>query len=148
MNKGQIAFIGRNSAGEVVQVCSARIRCASAATAEAIALRETVRYVVHNAIVDAVIESDAQTVVQVINGHQELRNCEYASVVEEIQALMADVSQSNLLITFVPRQANSVADWISKCDSLISNMDLLCNTHSELVQLLHIDVMSASFSEE
>ena len=113
-HSGQIAFIDRVWKGEVVHVSSARMRCSSAATAEAITIREAIRFVVDHDITDAVIESDTKTVVQVINDKPAAVNWEYASVIEEILTLLTSSSHRQILFKFVHRQANVVADWLSK----------------------------------
>ena len=62
-NRGKTTVIGRNHKGEVIQVMVARISCSSPAAAEALAIRDAVRYVVDQGLQDVVIKSDAKTVV-------------------------------------------------------------------------------------
>ena len=144
LNRGQIAVIGRNRVGEVIHVISVRNKKnPSAATTEAIAIKVAVRFALENGAQEAVIESNALTVVKQINERQTLINWEYAVVLEEIQNMLSANRQRGLNIQFISRQANGVADWIARSSTLISVRDILCNSHKQLSYLIRQDALYA-----
>ena len=85
-------------------MASSNIGSLSAATIEAMAIREAIRFVTYHDIPDAIIESDAKMVTQALNKDPLMIALEFGAIVEEIISLVAGFSCNNLKFRYIPRQ--------------------------------------------
>ena len=135
-NTGRLVVIGRDNNGKVLHVATANIKCCSAAAAEAIAIREVVRFMGNFNIHGAIAESDTQVIISAINKGFDNVTWEYDVVLQDIQTLAAELGNGSIVFRHISRQVNQVTDWLSKCEILISINDIICNSHNKLSCLL------------
>ena len=88
------------------------------------------------------VESDSLLVVNICNMQSSIIPWEIRAIVEEIHILKNRLQNCN--IRFLPRDANSVADWLSKNVASVFCEGIMSRVPEELSHLLVVDVNSYS----
>ena len=85
--KGGLAFIYKNYRGKVIKAEAKTQSCSLALVAEALAIRERICFDNNYGISNAIIESDAKNVVQMLTIDIEEPDWEVTAVVDEIKII-------------------------------------------------------------
>ena len=82
--------------------------------AKTLAIREAARYVKHHNVQRVIIELDSKTAILEINKGKDLTFWEVIVIVGEIQSIKEDMSSSETHFSYIKREQNEVANWLSK----------------------------------
>ncbi|GLT36788.1 hypothetical protein SLA2020_111440 [Shorea laevis] len=107
-----LAMVGRNSKGEIyfgnIWLCSAL----SPLMAEALVLFKAIKVVANMGIQYAFFESDNQILISCLKQHDKPIPWEAKTLILSCRQLWKD--HPEFMFSFVPREANKVADWVAK----------------------------------
>ncbi|KAG5515010.1 hypothetical protein RHGRI_036147 [Rhododendron griersonianum] len=135
-NHGDILV--RDENGSVVEINHGRIRVSSALAAEAWAIRIAVSMALAWGKKDAVIESDCQPLVNMLQPKSGLKNWTIQAFLDDIISFSAN---SNFVFSWCNRQANRCANWIACNSRLGVGIPLApCCLPIELCSLIRLDL--------
>ncbi|KAG5546513.1 hypothetical protein RHGRI_018630 [Rhododendron griersonianum] len=128
----------RDDNGSVVEINHGRIRVSSALAAEAWAIRIAVSMALAGGKKDAMIESDCQPLVNMLQPKSVLKNWTIQAFLDDIFSFSAN---SNFVFSWCNRQANRCANWIACNSRLGVGFPLApCNLPDELRSLIRLDL--------
>ncbi|XP_058198546.1 uncharacterized protein LOC131314069 [Rhododendron vialii] len=131
------AVLVRDDNGSVVEINHGRIRVSSALAAEAWAIRIAVSMALAWGKKDAVIESDCQPLVNMLQPKSVLKNWTILAFLNDIFSFSAN---SNFVFSWCNRQANRCANWIAYSRLGVGIPLAPCNLPDELCFLICSDL--------
>lgn len=111
----QLAGFGvvvRNAHGILVDGCCGSMKAASSFAAEALGMRRACQLIVDAGWKFVVIESDCLTLIDAVNNRNSGFDWRCSSVISDIVGFAC--GHKEVTFSYVPRQANRVADWVAK----------------------------------
>ncbi|XP_058211842.1 uncharacterized protein LOC131324029 [Rhododendron vialii] len=132
------AVLVRDENGSVVEINHGRIKVSSALAAEAWAIWIAVSMALAWGKKDAVIESNCQPLVNMLQPKSVLKNWTIQAILDDIFSFSAN---SNFVFSWCNRQANRCANWIAYNSRLGVGIPLApCNLPVELCSLIRSDL--------
>ncbi|XP_058223057.1 uncharacterized protein LOC131332777 [Rhododendron vialii] len=132
------AVLVKDENGSVVEINHGRIKVSSALAAEAWAIRIAMSMALAWGKKDAVIESDCQPLVNMLQPKSVLKNWTIQAILDDIFSFSAN---SNFVFSWCNRQANRCANWIAYNSRLGVGIPLApCNLPVELCSLIRSDL--------